>query len=183
MLHIEGGRVWYTRPLFLCFFCKKLYFGVDMLPKWQYNTGVPDEGATLKTKTEKTDMNKTVKSKKLVVESKPMVFKMPRWPKWRIEEMCGYEPKTTFWDDFWIGLYFGGEEGVRDTYRRAFKEWKNDVEYVTELVLVLNWMIWALYEVDEPMARVFDELWREADKWCMSHLEGEDLRYYERVTD
>lgn len=123
------------------------------------------------------------KDKKLVVESTPMVLQMPRWPKWRIEEMCGYVPKTTFWDDFWIAVYFGGEEGVRDTYNRAFKEWRGDVVYVTELVLVLNWMIWVLYEVDEAMARVFDELWREADEWCREHLEGDDREYYYRVTD
>ena len=97
--------------------------------------------------------------------------------------MCGYVPKTTFWDDFWIAVYFGGEEGVRDTYNRAFKEWRSDVVYVTELVLVLNWMIWVLYEVDEAMARVFDELWREADEWCREHLKGEDREYYYRVTD
>ena len=125
----------------------------------------------------------TITEKKLVVERKPLELRMPRWPRWRVTELSGYEPKTTFWDDFWIAVYFGGAEGVRDTYRRAFRDWKCDVEYMTELVLVLNHMIWALYEVNEPLARVFDELWRKADEWCREHFEGEEREYFYRVTD
>jgi len=49
-----------------------------------------------------------------------------------------YEFKTTFWDDFSIADRFG-ENGIKDTYNRAFKHWKNDIVFITELVLVLNW--------------------------------------------
>ena len=35
---------------------------------------------------------------------------------------------------------------VNDTFRRAMKEWKPDVEYVTELALVPNHKIWQHYK-------------------------------------
>lgn len=93
------------------------------------------------------------------------------------------EFKTTFWMDFTIADAFG-ESAVRDTYKRAFNEWKNNVEYVTELVIVLNWKIWQHYEKqNETLTKVYDELWKEADAWCMDNLKDKDLEYYLRTTD
>lgn len=93
------------------------------------------------------------------------------------------EFKTTFWMDFTIADAFG-ESAVRDTYKRAFNEWKNNVEYVTELVIVLNWKIWQHYEKqNETLTKVYDELWKEADAWCMDNLKGDDLTYFLKTTD
>lgn len=104
-------------------------------------------------------------------------------PKWDIEEMTGYEPITTFWQDFSIAEAFGIAE-VKDTYRRAFNEWHEDVEFVTELVLVLNHKIWYHYDAGrEALALVYDELWRECDGWCCENLQGADAEYYFDVTD
>ena len=97
--------------------------------------------------------------------------------------MTGYEPKTTFWSDFSIAEPFG-EKAIRDTYKRAFKEWKNNKEYVTELVMMLNWKIWHHNDKGhDALAHLYDELWREADEWCMKNLKGDDLKYYIRQTD
>ena len=52
-----------------------------------------------------------------------------------------YELLTTFWDDFSIADRFG-VSAVRDTFNRAFAEWKEDYQYLTELILVLNHKIW-----------------------------------------
>ena len=101
---------------------------------------------------------------------------------WNIEAICGYKPKTTFYEDFGIADAFG-ENAVRDTYKRAFNAWKEDVEFVTELVMALNWKIWEHYETNEPLAKVYNELWEEADMWCCDNLKGEDLAYYYRTTD
>ena len=60
---------------------------------------------------------------------------------WNIEEMTGYHPLTTFWQDFSIADSFG-MDAVKDTYQRAFSEWRTDYTYLTELVMVLNWKIW-----------------------------------------
>lgn len=37
----------------------------------------------------------------------------------------GYNPLTTFWEDFGIADKYG-MVGVKDTYRRAFGEWKDE---------------------------------------------------------
>lgn len=97
-------------------------------------------------------------------------------------EFYGYNCVTTFWEDFSIADRFG-IEAVRNTFKRAFEEWKNDVKYVTELVMVLNHKIWQWYATDEPMARVYNDLWLQADTWCQQHLEGNDLAYYYRTLD
>lgn len=98
--------------------------------------------------------------KKLKIETSP--FRGIRLPKWNIEEMTGYTPQTTFWDDFWIAVHFG-KDAVLDTYERAFNEWKRDHVYITELVLVLNHIGWALYKPNEDMARVFFDLWEKCN--------------------
>ena len=95
----------------------------------------------------------------------------------------GYEPMTTFWDDFSIADRFG-EKAIIDTYKRAFEEWKSDVKYLTELVMVLNIKIWYYYEQDNhDLGKVYNRLWKQADGWCSENLEGEDARYYFRTTD
>lgn len=90
---------------------------------------------------------------------------------------------TTFWMDFSIADRFG-IAAVKDTYRRAFKEWKSNVKYLTELVMVLNHKIWQHYEAGhEDLAEVYNTLWMTADNWAVENLKGEDLTYYYTVTD
>jgi hypothetical protein len=101
---------------------------------------------------------------------------------WNIEEMTGYKPKTTFYQDFSIADRFGAG-AVRDTYERAFGEWKNNVEYVTELTMALNWKIFEHYGHNDELAELYDELWKKTDKWCVENLKGEDLSYFYRTTD
>lgn len=97
--------------------------------------------------------------------------------------MDGYEFKTTFWDDFTIADMFGAD-AVRDTFRRAFGEWRDDVEYVTELALVLNWRCWKHYERgDSELAELYGDLYHEVDDWCWSNIKGGDIDYYFRMTD
>jgi hypothetical protein len=40
-----------------------------------------------------------------------------------------------------------------------------------------------LYEVDEPIARVYDELWKKSVEFVYANYEGEDLSYYFEITD
>lgn len=94
----------------------------------------------------------------------------------------GYETKTTFWEDFSIADRFG-VNAIRDTYNRAFNEWKDDVEYLTELVMVLNWKIWQWYEKDEKIAKVYNTLYEKTNRYALSHLKGDDLTYFYRTTD
>ena len=70
----------------------------------------------------------------------------------------GYETITTFWSDFTVAEKFG-ETAIRDTYKRAFSEWKANYMYLTELVLVLNWKIWDYYQSEnKEFSVLYNEL-------------------------
>jgi hypothetical protein len=90
---------------------------------------------------------------------------------------------TTFWMDFSIADRFG-VNAVKDTFNRAFKEWKSDYRYLTDLIIVLNHKIWQHYDTgNEALATVYDTLWRKADTYAGRHLKGEEAEYYFRMTD
>jgi hypothetical protein len=101
---------------------------------------------------------------------------------WKIEEMTGYKPFTTFYEDFSIADAFG-VNAIIDTYKLAFKEWKHDYKYITEFIMALNWKIHEHYGRNDEYAEVYDELWRKADEWAMDNLKGEELQYYLATTD
>lgn len=94
----------------------------------------------------------------------------------------GYEMTTTFWDDFSIADIFG-EDAIRDTFMRAFTEWRKDYIYLTELVIVLNHKIWQWYEKDEKYARLYNELWEVADSYACNNLKGEEASFFYQITD
>lgn len=94
----------------------------------------------------------------------------------------GYEAITTFWEDFSIADRFG-VNAVRDTYNRAFNEWKTNVKYITELVIVLNHKMWAWTDKNREMGMLYKELWEECQEWCWDNLKGEDLDYFYHTTD
>ena len=99
----------------------------------------------------------------------------------RFEEL-GIPQKTTFDDDFSIADKFG-VKAVQDTFNRAFKEWKSNYKYLTELVIVLNWKIWQYYTEDPKLAELYNRLWEQARDYAVSHLKGEELNYYLDLTD
>ena len=91
---------------------------------------------------------------------------------WNIEAVTGYKPKTTFFEDFSIADNFG-IEAVKDTYERAIETAKfMGYEYLTEFVMALNWKIWQHYETNEPLARVYNELWMKACEVAEETLKG-----------
>ena len=107
-------------------------------------------------------------------------------------KLFDYECFTTFWDDFTIAdsLKHGQIAAIKDTYKRAFKEWKHDYKYLTELVMVLNHKIWQWYDGEKwengkstDIARVYSKLWEEARDYAETHLKDEELSYYFRITD
>ena len=94
----------------------------------------------------------------------------------------GYELKTTFYNDFSIADRFG-TSAILDTYKRAFHDWKNNYEYLTELVMVLNWKIWQYYQTNTKYAELYNKLWEKADAYACENLKGEALDYFYRTTD
>ena len=73
--------------------------------------------------------------------------------------------------DFCIAERFG-VKAVKDTFKRAFAEWKDNVEYFASLVLTLNLnhRIWALYKTNDEMTRVYNDLWMKADRYGQKHF-------------
>lgn len=95
----------------------------------------------------------------------------------------GYETRTTFWQDFSIADVFG-INAVKDTYKRAFNEWKDDYIYLTELVMVLNWKVWQYHENgNKDFENVYTNLWEEADAYACENLKGDELSYFYSTTD
>ena len=87
-----------------------------------------------------------------------------------VEAQTGYRPFTTFFEDFSMADRFG-VGAIRDTYDRAFNEWKGDYKYLTEFVMILNWEIWEHYENNETYA------------YALENLKGEELQYFCDTTE
>lgn len=105
--------------------------------------------------------------------------------------------KTTFYMDFSIAEKFG-ESAIRDTFDRAFSEWRSDIKYMTALCVVLNWKLWDWYEKEgdeSKLARLYDELWKKVDGYILEsegrgtinekykNFNNEEVAYFIRATD
>lgn len=100
-----------------------------------------------------------------------------------MELMNGYKMISTFPTDFDIADKFG-TSAIKDTFKRAFNEWKSNYVYLTELVITLNFKIWEHYENgNQELASLYNELWEEADNYACENLKGEELSFFYRVTD
>ena len=90
---------------------------------------------------------------------------------------------NTFWMDFTIADAFG-MNAIKDTFNRAFKEWKSDYKMLTALVVILNHKIWQHYEHhNDDFAKLYDNLWRQAEDYALTNLKDEELKYYYEITD
>ena len=104
------------------------------------------------------------------------------------EELLGYKQITTFFEDFSIADHFG-VTAIKDTYKRAFENWKDNTEYVTELCMVLNWKSWQFApkeqggEGNDRYCDLYIDLYYKLRDWCLDNLKGDDLKYFIRITD
>ena len=108
--------------------------------------------------------------------------KCESWWRAMMSDMTGYKPFTTFFSDLSIAEFYG-IPSIKATYKSVIKSWGKNIKYMTEFSLCLNHKIWQLYENNENIAKIYDELWRECCEYIESHFEGEDLSYYYEVTD
>ena len=114
-------------------------------------------------------------------------------PQWKITEITGHEPKTTFWLDFSIADKFG-LEAIKDTYNRAFNEWQSDHIYMTELAMVVNWKCWEHYNrlnnLLEPycdnhgeICQWYKDTYYKLLDWADKNLKGDKLTYFYKTLD
>ncbi len=95
----------------------------------------------------------------------------------------GYDCITTFWDDFAIADRFG-ISAIKDTFERAFKDWKKDYKFLTELSMVLNCRCWMHYENGKSsLSHEYSELFHKVNDYAYATLEGEELSYYHHLID
>ena len=94
-----------------------------------------------------------------------------------------YEFKTTFWMDFTIADKFG-IEAVKDTFKRAFSEWKTDYIYLTELTLVVNWKCWQHYKKNNiEISKLYSEYYYQLREYGLDNLKGKELEYFIKTLD
>lgn len=95
----------------------------------------------------------------------------------------GYEPKTTFWQDFSIADLFG-ESAIKDTYKNGLAYAESNYIYLTEFVMVLNHKIWQHYEQGNmTISRLYNDLWEKTSAMAQETLKDDELSYYYRTLD
>lgn len=95
----------------------------------------------------------------------------------------GYELTTTFWQDFTIADVFG-IKAVKDTYKRAFEEWKNDCVYLTELCIVMNLKCWHHYEEGNvELSELYGEYYYQTREYALDNLKNDELMFFIETTD
>lgn len=92
--------------------------------------------------------------------------------------------QTSFWHDFTIADAFG-IDAIKDTYNRAFKEWKNNKVYATELAMVLNWKSWQHSKngVANKIGSLYADLYYKIDGYILDNWKDDKLSYYLQTTD
>ena len=101
---------------------------------------------------------------------------------WNIEAMTGYKPKTTFYMDFSIADKFG-KDAIIDTFNRAFKSWEHNVEYITELEMVMGWK--SFEHEGDGLCEVYSDFYYKLRDWVFeeSGWDKDQMSYYLKTTD
>ena len=93
------------------------------------------------------------------------------------------EWKTTFWSDFSIADAFG-IDAVKDTFRRAFAEWKSDYVYLTELEIVMNWKCWEHFNKgNKEISELYSEYYYQCREYAYDTFTDSQLQYHFEMTD
>jgi len=84
--------------------------------------------------------------------------------------------------DFRIAEEFG-IDAVKDTFENAFKNWKTNYIYLTELAIVMSNNSIAHYDTNKDLSKVYTQLYYKVDQYCMDNLKNDALDFYLRITD
>lgn len=87
----------------------------------------------------------------------------------------GHERKTTFMSDLSIGEWCEGMLGVLDTWKRVMMYWKDDVVYMSEFVLCVNWKAWEHHgRSNNEWARFYSFLYEYTRDIMYDYYEGDE---------
>ena len=99
-----------------------------------------------------------------------------------LEKMLDYKFETTFWEEFSIAENYG-VNAVKEHYDLVFPQWRDNIRFLTELVLVLNLKLFIWFGVDDDLGKLYEALYMDADTYALSTFEGNDLDYYLHTLD
>lgn len=93
----------------------------------------------------------------------------------QLEDLKGCERKTTFTADLSIGEWVSGWSGVFDTLRRCMVEWRDNVEFMSEFVLCVNWKAWEHHARQNFMwAKFYSLLYEGVRDLMYDYYEGDE---------
>ena len=96
-----------------------------------------------------------------------------------------YRRRTTFYADLSIAEYYS-EANVKDTYNRVMDEWLDNIEYITEFALCLNWKCWEHHgRGNKDLAILYHDLYYKAVDAILEHYKNDQksLLYYYEIMD
>lgn len=100
-----------------------------------------------------------------------------------LDRMAGTETygglTTTFTGDFNIAEA-AGVDAVKDTFERAFGEWRSDIRYLANLTVVVNHGSWRAYDKGN---KELTELYCTFYDACMDEVYGEDSPFDDEEKD
>ena len=102
--------------------------------------------------------------------------------KMALEKMLDYKFESTFWEEFSIAENYG-RDAVKKHYDLVFSQWKDNIKFLTELVLVLNLKLFIWFKVDDDLGKMYENLYVDADAYALCTFEGDDLHYYLHTLD
>ena len=96
-------------------------------------------------------------------------------------DLTGYQPLT----DYYMKLYHASENGdLSRCYYELWTDAQTDYRKLTELTLMLNWLIWYYSEINEiDKGMRMQEYWEINDHRAFDVLHGEELDYFIRTLD
>ena len=101
--------------------------------------------------------------------------------KMALEKMLNFKFESTFWEEFSIAEDYSG--GIKEHYDLVFSQWKDNLKYLTELVIVLNIKTFLWFGVDDSIGQTYDSLFKKTDSYALDTLKGDSLHYYLSTTD
>lgn len=98
------------------------------------------------------------------------------------------EPVESFWRIYSIADRIG-LKAVDSLVRRSLDDWEDDGEHLAAMVIVLDRKLWqwsGRAEIDpgfQTFADLYMSLYEQAKNYALTHLQGEELSYFLKVTD
>jgi len=95
--------------------------------------------------------------------------------------MENIEPNT-FHQDFLIAEAFG-VDAIKDTFNRAFSEWKSNYKMLTALVVVMNERCWGWYQRNNELSKLYADFYYKSRDYALDNLKDEEFEYFYNITD